>query len=72
MDEPMMEQAIEAEYTLESAANCPVCKNPIETILVVRLLRTRVNFTSALPRRGQLLVCAKCRTIVTGSLGGLI
>ncbi len=72
MDEPKMEAAIEAEYTLEAPAVCPGCEKSIETLLVVRLLRTRVNFTSALPRRGQSLICPNCRTILSGSLGGLI
>lgn len=72
MDEPMMDQAVEAEYTLEAAADCPTCKESLETLLVVRLLRTRVNFTSALPRRGQVIACSKCRAILAGSLGGLI
>lgn len=72
MNEPIMDQTIEAEYTLEAVASCPHCKTEIETLLVVRLLRTRVNFTSALPRRGQVMVCSNCRAIVAGSLGGLI
>lgn len=72
MDEPMMEAAIEAEYTLEAPAKCPHCNESIETLLVVRLLRTRVNFTSALPRRGQVIACSGCRAILAGSLGGLI
>ncbi len=72
MEEPRMDESIEAEYTLEAAASCPRCEKKIETLLVVRLLRTRVNFTSALPRRGQVMVCSHCRAIVGGSLGGLI
>jgi hypothetical protein len=72
MEEPKMDESIEAEYTLETAAMCPHCEQEMETLLVVRLLRTRVNFTSALPRRGQVIVCSKCRAIVSGSLGGLI
>lgn len=72
MDDPMMDESIEAEYTLEAPAHCPHCREEIETVLVVRLLRTRVNFTSALPRRGQVMICSKCRTFVAGALGGLL
>lgn len=72
MDEPMMEQTIEAEYTLESMASCPHCRKEVERVLVVRLLRTRVNFTSALPRRGQVMLCPHCRTMLAGGLGGLL
>ena len=72
MEEPLMDESIEAEYTLEATASCPTCKQEIDTLLVVRLLRTRVNFTSALPRRGQVMLCSSCRSIVSGSLGGLI
>jgi hypothetical protein len=38
---------------------------------VVRLLRTRVNFTSSLPRRGHAIVCPKCAGIITVALGGM-
>ncbi len=63
---------VEAEYTLETDARCPTCGKYLETIQVVRVLRTRVNFVSTLPRRGQLLVCGECQTILAGSLGGLL
>ncbi len=72
MDERTTDQAIEAEYALEAPAKCGFCKEQIDTVLVVRLLRTRVNFTSALPRRGQVIVCSKCRTFFAGGLGGLL
>ena len=36
----------EAEYTLEYAAVCPSCRRTLKTVRVIRLLRTRVNFTS--------------------------
>lgn len=72
MDQAMGEREIEAEFTLESAAVCPHCREPIDSILVVRILRTKVNFVSSLPRRGQLMLCPKCQVILTGSLGGLI
>lgn len=63
---------IEAEFVLEAAAVCPQCREDINRVQVVRMLRTKVNFVSSLPRRGQLLVCPKCRTTLGGSLGGLI
>ncbi len=63
---------VEAEYTLETDARCPTCGRYLETIQVVRILRTRVNFVSTLPRRGQLLVCGECQTILAGALGGLL
>ena len=63
---------VEAEYTLETDARCPACGKLLETVEVVRVLRTKVNFVSSLPRRGQLLVCGECSTILAGSLGGLI
>lgn len=58
----------EAEYTLEYAATCPHCDSTIKTVKVIRLLRTRVNFTSSLPRRGRVLICPNCRTILAGEL----
>ena len=72
MEETLDEGQVEAEYTLESAASCPSCREQIETIQVVRLLRTKVNFVSGMPRRGQLLVCPKCHSVLAGSLGGII
>lgn len=66
------ESEIEAEFTLESGARCPQCHEEIESVLVVRLLRTKVNFVSSLPRRGQVMICPLCKSILTGSLGGLI
>lgn len=59
----------EAEYTLESPVCCPGCRASIERLEVVRLLRTRVNFTSALPRRGYVVVCPTCRTLVPAAVG---
>lgn len=71
MTKEMME-SIEAEYTLEAPAACSHCKEQIERVLVVRLLRTKVNFTSALPRRGHVILCSSCRGLLAGSLGALI
>ncbi len=66
------DSGIEAEYTLEAAVRCPGCKRDVERVQVVRALRSRVNFVSVLPRRGQLLICSGCRTVLTGSLGGVL
>jgi hypothetical protein len=60
----------EAEYMLENAVKCPHCRQAIECLQVVRLLRTRVNFTSTLPRRGHVLCCPRCQTIVSAALYG--
>ncbi len=70
-----MEQSIESQteaeaiYQLESAVNCPHCSSLLETVLVVRLLRTRVNFTSSLPRRGYLCTCPDCRKVIPAIVG---
>ena len=72
MEETMGDREIEAEFTLESAAVCPHYRAPIDSVLVVRLLRTKVSFVSSLPRRGQIMLCPNCQVILTGSLGGLI
>lgn len=60
-----------AEYALEIPLGCHHCQKEITTVLVVRLLRTRVNFVSTLPRRGHVLVCPECRGILSGDLGGM-
>lgn len=72
MDESNEDPTFEAEYTLESPAVCPHCAGSLETVQVVRLLRTRVNFTSSLPRRGQVIICPSCRKLLSGTLGGLL
>lgn len=58
----------DAEYTLEYAASCPRCGETIKTLRVIRLLRTRVNFVSTLPRRGRVLACPLCRAVISGEL----
>jgi hypothetical protein len=74
LDQPETATAsdVEAVFTLESVAVCPACQARLETVGIVRLLRTRVNFVSSLPRRGQLMVCPKCKTVLGGGLGGLV
>ena len=58
----------EAEYTLEYPAICPRCARDVTALKVARLLRTRVNFVSTLPRRGRVLTCPHCRTILSAEL----
>jgi hypothetical protein len=38
---------------------------------VVRLIRSKVNFVSTLPRRGHIIVCPSCQTILSGALSGI-
>ena len=71
-EEGDMDHGIEAEYMLETSAVCPHCLEDIQKVQVVRMLRAKVNFVSSLPRRGQILVCPKCRIALAGALGGLI
>jgi len=59
----------EAEYTLEAPVKCSSCKEVLQSVNVVRLLRTRVNFTSSLPRRGYVVVCPTCREAIPAGLG---
>jgi ArsR family metal-binding transcriptional regulator len=58
----------EAVYTLEIAVNCPHCGKATSTLNAVRLLRNHVNFTSTLPRRGRVVVCPQCLSIVPAEL----
>lgn len=70
--DPTPASDVEAVFTLETAAVCPACSASLESVGIVRLLRTRVNFVSSLPRRGQLMICPRCRTVLGGGLGGLV
>ena len=63
------ELEIEAEYMLESPVRCADCKADFDTVHVVRLLRTKTNFTSTLPRRGYMVVCPNCRSVLSAGLG---
>src|SRR5262245_48679859 len=60
----------EAEYTLEYPLKCPWCNMDLEVLKVVRLLRTKVNFTSTLPRRGRVLACPNCQKVISAELAG--
>ncbi len=59
----------DAEYALESNLHCPKCSQEISTLHVVRLLRSKVNFTSTLPRKGYVILCTACRGILSATLG---
>ena len=75
--EPMMtpsaaeedEPQVEAHYALETAVHCNHCEQQIRSVYVVRLLRTKVNFTSSLSRRGYAVVCPHCRHFVPATIG---
>lgn len=69
--EPAPNASYDAEYALESSVPCPTCKADVSTLHVVRLLRTKVNFTSTLPRRGHVILCPACRRIISATLGGI-
>lgn len=58
----------EAEYALEYPCICPHCLHSLRAVAVVRMLRTKVNFTSTMPRRGRAVICPKCRKILTVEL----
>jgi len=59
----------EAEYALERAVRCPHCSSQIQAFHVVRTLRTRVNFTSNLPRRGFAILCPACDAVLSANIG---
>jgi hypothetical protein len=65
------EVPFEAEYALEAPLQCPQCHEAISTIRAVRLLRSKVNFTSTLPRKGYAILCPECQGILTANLGGI-
>ena len=73
MAEPELMEGVDSEaaYTLERDVRCPACREEISELRVVRLLRTRVNFTSTLPRRGRVMACPRCATLLSGELGKL-
>jgi CheY-like chemotaxis protein len=63
-----VEKRFEAEYTLESPVRCPVCGEQISSVKAVRLLRSKVNFTSTLPRRGRVVACPQCLAVIPAEL----
>ena len=71
LNEPIPDPpAFEAEYAIESPIKCPHCKAAIATVQVLRLVRTRVNFVSMLPRRGYVMACPACHQILSAELAG--
>jgi CheY-like chemotaxis protein len=58
----------DAEYRLEFPVRCPACGERIETLKAIRLIRSQVNFTSTLPRRGRVLACPHCLAVVSAEL----
>ena len=63
------EVEIEAEYALERAVKCPCCSAQTQTFNVVRALRSKVNFTSNLPRRGFTIICPNCDAVLSANIG---
>lgn len=64
-----LENGIEAEYALEHPVRCSACREMIKSLKAVRVMRSKVNFTSTLPRRGRILVCPRCSAIMPAELG---
>ena len=71
MPQPTDSPSFEAEYALEESVTCPQCRQEIQAVQVVRLLRSRVNFTSTLPRKGYIILCPACRAILSANLGAM-
>ena len=59
---------VEAEYQLEYPVKCQHCGEELDVVRVVRLLRTKVNFTSMLPRRGRIISCPVCLKVLSAEL----
>lgn len=57
-----------ARYALERALICPHCRELMQSIKVIRLVRSQVPFTSTLPRRGRVMTCPGCYTILSAEL----
>jgi hypothetical protein len=68
MPDPESPSIGEAEYALETALTCHLCKQELKSVAVVRLLRTRVDFVSTLPRRGHVIICPLCKGILSAEL----
>ena len=58
----------EAAYALEATVKCPLCSAHLASVHVVRLLRSKVNFTSTLPRRGYVAICPSCRGVIPAAI----
>ena len=44
----------------------------INTINVIRVMRTHVSFTSTLPRKAYVITCPACRKLLSAGLSGLL
>jgi hypothetical protein len=64
-------ERFDAVYRLESPVKCPHCRETVTTLKAVRLLRDQVNFTSTLPRRGRIVACPNCQSILPAELTNL-
>ena len=71
MPEAPETSSFEAEYDLEQPVRCPQCRAEVSSVHVVRLLRSKVNFTSTLPRKGHVVLCSACHAVLSASLGGM-
>jgi response regulator RpfG family c-di-GMP phosphodiesterase len=65
---PTQDKKIEAEYTLETPVRCPACGERIASLKAVRLIRSHVNFTSTLPRRGRVIACPHYLAVIPAEL----
>lgn len=68
MSDPDIPTIGEAEYMLEEAISCHHCRQELKSVAVIRLLRSRVDFVSTLPRRGHVIVCPLCKGILSAAL----
>ncbi len=62
------DKKVEAEYALECVVRCPACGERIASVKAVRLIRSHVNFTSTLPRRGRVIACPHCLAVIPAEL----
>ncbi|MCM3878622.1 MAG: hypothetical protein ND807_00800, partial [Vicinamibacterales bacterium] len=58
-------------YDMELPARCPFCRSPIRTLKVIRMVRSKVAFTSTLPRSGRAVVCPACECIISAEVSGV-
>ncbi len=63
------EAEFEAVYALERSVKCPSCTATLRKLNVVRTLRSKVNFTSNLPRRGYVMTCPDCEVVLSATFG---
>jgi DNA-directed RNA polymerase subunit RPC12/RpoP len=64
-------ERFDATYKLETPVKCPYCGEIISTLKAVRLIRDQVSFTSTLPRRGRVLACPNCQSVLPAELTNL-